>query len=78
MGLVHAELETWYDSGALRTNIPLEADVQVVGRVFETVMRDSAHLSCRWHLHDFQLQLHGFLSKVCLLRLGSADLTRKG
>ncbi len=42
MNLVHAELETGYDSGALRTNIPLEAYVEVVGRLFETAMRDWA------------------------------------
>lgn len=42
MNLVHAELEAGYDSGALRTNIPLEAYVEVVGRVFETAMRDWA------------------------------------
>ncbi len=42
MNLVHAELEIGYASGALRTNIPLEAYVEVVGRVFETAMRDWA------------------------------------
>ena len=42
MTLVHTELEAGYDSGALRTNIPLEAYVEVVGRVFETAMRDWA------------------------------------
>lgn len=42
MNLVHAELEAGYDAGALRTNIPLEAYVEVVGRVFESAMRDWA------------------------------------
>ena len=42
MELVHLELQAGYDSGALRTNIPLEAYVEVIGRVFESAMRDWA------------------------------------
>ena len=42
MKLVHFELQAGYDSGALRTNIPLEAYVEVIGRVFKSAMRDWA------------------------------------
>ena len=42
MTLVHSELETGYESGALRTNLPIEAYVEVIGRVFESAMRDWA------------------------------------
>jgi AcrR family transcriptional regulator len=42
MAQIHQELETAYADGALRTGIPLEAYVEVVGRVFEAAMRDWA------------------------------------
>lgn len=42
MNLVHAELQSGYESGTLRTNIPLKAYVEVIGRVFESAMRDWA------------------------------------
>ena len=42
MKLVQAELQEAYDAGTVRTNIPLEAYVEVIGRVFEAAMRDWA------------------------------------
>ena len=42
MKLVQSELQTAYDAGSVRTDIPLEAYVEVIGRVFEAVMRDWA------------------------------------
>jgi AcrR family transcriptional regulator len=42
MKLVQSELQTAYDAGSVRTDIPLEAYVEVIGRVFEAAMRDWA------------------------------------
>jgi hypothetical protein len=40
--LVRAELEAGVTAGALRTDVPLEAIIEVVGRLFEAAMRDWA------------------------------------
>lgn len=42
MTRVAEELATGYEAGSLRTGIPLEAYVEVIGRVFEAAMRDWA------------------------------------
>lgn len=42
MQCIAAELQAAYESGAVRTDIPLEAYVEIVGRVFESAMRDWA------------------------------------
>jgi hypothetical protein len=42
MTRVAEELQNGYVAGTLRTDIPLEAYVEVIGRVFEAAMRDWA------------------------------------